>query len=71
MVTIRRGDVVLCDLNPVIGDEAEMGMVGNRTVYDLFSVEGKKALVTGGSAGLGRAMAEVLKTIWRVGQSKW
>lgn len=32
----------------------------NRTVYDLFSVEGKKALVTGGSAGLGRAMAETL-----------
>ena len=31
-----------------------------RTVYDLFSVEGKKALVTGGSAGLGRAMAEAL-----------
>ncbi len=29
-------------------------------VYDLFSVEGKKALVTGGSAGLGRAMAEAL-----------
>jgi 2-deoxy-D-gluconate 3-dehydrogenase len=26
----------------------------------LFSVEGKKALVTGGSAGLGRAMAEAL-----------
>lgn len=26
-------------------------------VYDLFSVEGKKALVTGGSAGMGRAMA--------------
>ena len=29
-------------------------------VYELFSVEGKKALVTGGSAGLGRAMAEAL-----------
>ena len=29
-------------------------------VYDLFSVEGKRALVTGGSAGLGRAMAEAL-----------
>jgi len=29
-------------------------------VYDLFSVEGKKALVTGGSVGLGRAMAEAL-----------
>ena len=34
--------------------------MSNRTVYDLFSVEGKKALVTGGSAGLGRAMAEAL-----------
>lgn len=32
----------------------------DRTVYDLFSVEGKQALVTGGSAGLGRAMAEAL-----------
>jgi 2-deoxy-D-gluconate 3-dehydrogenase len=31
-----------------------------RTVYELFSVEDKKALVTGGSAGLGRAMAEAL-----------
>jgi len=30
------------------------------TVYDLFSVEGLKALVTGGTAGLGRAMAEAL-----------
>jgi 2-deoxy-D-gluconate 3-dehydrogenase len=29
-------------------------------VYGLFSVEGKKALVTGGSAGLGRAMAQAL-----------
>jgi 2-deoxy-D-gluconate 3-dehydrogenase len=29
-------------------------------VYRLFSVEGKRALVTGGSAGLGRAMAEAL-----------
>jgi 2-deoxy-D-gluconate 3-dehydrogenase len=29
-------------------------------VSDLFSVEGKKALVTGGSTGLGRAMAEAL-----------
>lgn len=27
---------------------------------DVFSVEGKKALVTGGSSGLGRAMAEAL-----------
>jgi len=34
--------------------------MGHRTVYDLFSVQGKKALVTGGSAGLGRAMAEAL-----------
>ena len=34
--------------------------MSNRTVYDLFSVGGKKALVTGGSAGLGRAMAEAL-----------
>ena len=31
-----------------------------RAIYDLFSVEGKRALVTGGSAGLGRAMAEAL-----------
>ncbi len=30
-------------------------------VYDLFSVAGKRALVTGGSAGLGRAMAEALR----------
>jgi 2-deoxy-D-gluconate 3-dehydrogenase len=29
-------------------------------VYDLFSVEGRKALVTGGTAGLGRAMAGAL-----------
>jgi 2-deoxy-D-gluconate 3-dehydrogenase len=28
--------------------------------YRIFSVEGKKALVTGGAAGLGRAMAEAL-----------
>jgi 2-deoxy-D-gluconate 3-dehydrogenase len=34
--------------------------MNNRTVYDLFSVEGKRALVTGGSAGMGRAMAEAL-----------
>lgn len=34
--------------------------MGGRTVYDLFSVAGKRALVTGGSAGLGRAMAEAL-----------
>ena len=34
--------------------------MSNRTVYDLFSVEGKKSLVTGGSAGMGRAMAEAL-----------
>ena len=33
--------------------------VTDRCVYRLFSVEGKKALVTGGSAGLGRAMARV------------
>lgn len=31
-----------------------------RAIYDLFSVEGRRALVTGGSAGLGRAMAEAL-----------
>jgi len=30
------------------------------SVYDLFSVSGKRALVTGGTAGLGRAMAEAL-----------
>lgn len=29
-------------------------------VYDLFSVEGKRALVTGGTAGLGQAMAKAL-----------
>ena len=29
-------------------------------IYRLFSVEGKKALVTGGSAGIGRAIAEAL-----------
>jgi len=34
--------------------------MANQTVYDLFSVQGRKALVTGGSAGLGRAMAEAL-----------
>ena len=30
------------------------------TLCELFSVEGKRALITGGSAGLGRAMAEAL-----------
>lgn len=30
------------------------------SIYDLFSVRGRRALVTGGSAGLGRAMAEAL-----------
>ena len=34
--------------------------MNGRPVYDLFSVEGKRALVTGGSSGLGRAMAEAL-----------
>ena len=34
--------------------------MSNRTIYDLFSVEGKRALVTGGSAGMGRAIAEAL-----------
>ena len=32
----------------------------DRSIYQIFSVEGKRALVTGGSAGLGRAMAEAL-----------
>jgi 2-deoxy-D-gluconate 3-dehydrogenase len=43
-------------------DMTEQGgaRMSDRTVYDLFSVEGKRALVTGGSAGLGRAMAEAL-----------
>ena len=36
------------------------GKGSRRAIYDLFSVEGKRALVTGGSAGLGRAMAEAL-----------
>jgi 2-deoxy-D-gluconate 3-dehydrogenase len=34
--------------------------MSDRSVYELFSVEGKRALVTGGSAGLGCAMAEAL-----------
>jgi 2-deoxy-D-gluconate 3-dehydrogenase len=34
--------------------------MGEGAVYDLFSVTGKRALITGGSAGLGRAMAEAL-----------
>jgi len=34
--------------------------MNDRPVYELFSVEGKRALVTGGTAGLGRAMAEAL-----------
>jgi 2-deoxy-D-gluconate 3-dehydrogenase len=34
--------------------------MGESSVYDLFSVMGKHALVTGGSGGLGRAMAQVL-----------
>jgi 2-deoxy-D-gluconate 3-dehydrogenase len=34
--------------------------MSNRAWYELFSVEGKNALVTGGCAGLGRAMAEAL-----------
>jgi 2-deoxy-D-gluconate 3-dehydrogenase len=35
--------------------------MNGRAVYERFSVEGKRALVTGGSAGLGRAMAEALR----------
>jgi len=34
--------------------------MSKQAVCELFSVEGKKALVTGGCAGLGRAMAEAL-----------
>jgi 2-deoxy-D-gluconate 3-dehydrogenase len=34
--------------------------MSRQAVYELFSVGGKKALVTGGCAGLGRAMAEAL-----------
>jgi len=34
--------------------------MSERAWYELFSVEGKRALVTGGAAGLGRAMAEAL-----------
>ncbi|MDR1518744.1 MAG: SDR family oxidoreductase, partial [Planctomycetota bacterium] len=29
-------------------------------IYDLFDIRGKKAVVTGGSRGLGRGMAEAL-----------
>ena len=35
-------------------------MTNPQPIYDLFSVRGRRALVTGGSAGLGRAMAETL-----------
>ena len=35
-------------------------MVSPESIYELFSVRGRRALVTGGSAGLGRAMAEAL-----------
>ena len=35
-------------------------MVSQESIYALFSVRGRRALVTGGSAGLGRAMAEAL-----------
>ena len=35
-------------------------MVSSESIYELFSVRGRRALVTGGSAGLGRAMAEAL-----------
>jgi 2-deoxy-D-gluconate 3-dehydrogenase len=34
--------------------------MARQSIYDLFSVRGRRALVTGGSAGLGRAMAEAL-----------
>ncbi|MDR2390838.1 MAG: SDR family oxidoreductase [Planctomycetota bacterium] len=30
------------------------------TIYDLFRIDGKKAIVTGGAKGLGRSMAEAL-----------
>jgi 2-deoxy-D-gluconate 3-dehydrogenase len=36
------------------------GSVNAGGAYELFSVEGRKALVTGGTAGLGRAMAGAL-----------
>lgn len=36
------------------------GRMPDHSIYQLFSVEGKRALVTGGSTGLGRGMATAL-----------
>ena len=41
-------------------DRQVMGHMVEQGIRDLFSVEGKRALVTGASAGLGRGMAEAL-----------
>lgn len=39
----------------------------NRTAYDLFSIEGKRALVTSGSVELGQAMAKGAGRRWYTG----
>ena len=31
-----------------------------KTIFDLFKLEGRRALVTGGAKGLGRVMSEAL-----------